>query len=111
MNVPLLDLKLHHDPLRKDILVALEQVITRGDFILGESVRNLESQIAEYCQVRFGIGVSSGTDALLVSLMTLGIKAGYGWLYDKILTPVERKLLSEFYSNIFNFSLSLAYDF
>lgn len=81
MNVPLLDLKLHHDPLQKDILVALEKVIQRGDFILGESVRNLESQIAEYCQTRFGIGVSSGTDALLVSLMALGIKPG-----DEVIT-------------------------
>jgi len=81
VNVPLLDLKIHHEPLQKDILVALEQVLQRGDFILGESVRTLESLIAEYCQARFGIGVSSGTDALVVSLMALGIQAG-----DEVIT-------------------------
>lgn len=81
MNVPLLDLKIHHDPLQKDILVALEHVLQRGDFILGESVRSLESQIAEYCQAGFGIGVSSGTDALVVSLMALGIQSG-----DEVIT-------------------------
>lgn len=85
MNVPLLDLHAHHDPLRKDILVALERVLEGGDFILGEAVRTLENQIADYCQTRYAIGVSSGTDALLVSLMALDICPGE----EVITTPLS----------------------
>lgn len=81
MNVPLLDLKIHHQSIQKDILVALEGVLQRGDFILGEAVRRLEAQIAEYCQTKFGIGVSSGTDALVVSLMALDLRPG-----DEVIT-------------------------
>lgn len=81
MNVPLLDLKAHHQPLRKELLAALEQVLDKNNFILGNEVAELEEKIAAYCQVRFGVGVSSGTDALLVALMALDIKSG-----DEVIT-------------------------
>jgi dTDP-4-amino-4,6-dideoxygalactose transaminase len=81
MNVPLLDLKAHHKPLRKELLAALEQVLDQNNFILGNEVGELEEKIAAYCQVRFGVGVSSGTDALLAALMALGIKSG-----DEVIT-------------------------
>jgi dTDP-4-amino-4,6-dideoxygalactose transaminase len=81
MNVPLLDLKAHHQPLRKELLAALEQVLDKNNFILGNEVTELEEKIAAYCQVRFGVGVSSGTDALLVALMALDIKSG-----DEVIT-------------------------
>ena len=81
MNVPLLDLKAHHQPLRKELLAALEQVLDKNNFILGNEVTELEEKIAAYCQVRFGVGVSSGTDALLAALMALDIKAG-----DEVIT-------------------------
>ena len=81
MNVPLLDLKAHHLPLRKELLTALEQVLDKNNFILGNEVAELEEKIAAYCQVRFGVGVSSGTDALLVALMALDIKPG-----DEVIT-------------------------
>jgi dTDP-4-amino-4,6-dideoxygalactose transaminase len=81
MNVPLLDLKAHHEPLRKDLLAAMEQVLHKNNFILGEDVAELEKRIASYCQTRYGVGVSSGTDALLVSLMALDIRPG-----DEIIT-------------------------
>ncbi len=73
MIVPLLDLRAQHEPIRKDILAAIERVIDKNSYILGEEVRTLEENVASYCQAQFGIGVSSGTDALLVSLMALGI--------------------------------------
>jgi dTDP-4-amino-4,6-dideoxygalactose transaminase len=81
MNVPLLDLKAHHQPLRKELLAALEQVLDKNNFILGNEVAELEEKIAAYCQVRFGVGVSSGTDALLAALMALDIKSG-----DEVIT-------------------------
>ncbi len=81
MNVPLLDLKAHHQPLRKELLAALEQVLDKNNFILGNEVAELEEKIAAYSQVRFGVGVSSGTDALLAALMALDIKAG-----DEVIT-------------------------
>lgn len=85
MNVPLLDLKAHHQPLRKELLAALEQVLDKNNFILGNEVAELEEKIAAYCQVRFGVGMSSGTDALLAALMALDIKAGD----DVITTPLS----------------------
>jgi len=85
MNVPLLDLKAHHQPLRKELLAAIEQVLDKNNFILGNDVTELEEKIAAYCQVRFGVGVSSGTDALLVALMALDIKPGY----EVITTPLS----------------------
>jgi dTDP-4-amino-4,6-dideoxygalactose transaminase len=82
MNVPLLDLKAHHQPIRKDLLAALEQVLDNNNFILGNQVGELEEQIAAYCQTRYGVGMSSGTDALLAALMALDIKPG-----DEVITP------------------------
>src|SRR5258708_8992785 len=54
----------------------IEQVCTTQQFILGENVRGFEQEIARYCGAPFGVGVSSGTDALLLALMALGIGAG-----------------------------------
>lgn len=76
VKVPLLDLKAQHDPIRKDLLAAIEAVIERNSFILGEEVRKLEERVAAYCQTQNGIGVSSGSDALLASLMALGVSSG-----------------------------------
>ena len=73
MIVPLLDLSAQHEPIRKDLLAAIECVIDKNNYILGEEVKTFEENVAAYCQSRCGIGVSSGTDALLISLMALGI--------------------------------------
>jgi dTDP-4-amino-4,6-dideoxygalactose transaminase len=76
MQVPLLDLKPQYQPLAAEILAAIEKVCASQGFILGPAVKELESGIAGYSQCRFGIGVSSGTDALLLALMALEIGAG-----------------------------------
>ena len=81
MGVPLLDLKAHHEPLHQEIMAAIEQTFRSQTFILGPEVGKLEEQIAAYCQAKYGIGVTSGTDALLIALMALGVGPG-----DEVIT-------------------------
>jgi len=76
MKVPLLDLKKQYESIKPSIMAVTEEVYNSQLFILGPKVKKLEESIAAYCQCRFGVGVSSGTDAILVSLMTAGIGAG-----------------------------------
>lgn len=81
MGVPLLDLKAHHEPLHHEIMAALEQTFQSQAFILGPEVGKLEERVAAYCQAGYGIGVTSGTDALLMALMALGVGPG-----DEVIT-------------------------
>jgi dTDP-4-amino-4,6-dideoxygalactose transaminase len=81
MSVPLLDLAAQYREIRAEVLPLMEQVCERSHFILGPKVAELEQSIAAYSQCAQGVGVSSGTDALLVALMTLGLGAG-----DEVIT-------------------------
>jgi dTDP-4-amino-4,6-dideoxygalactose transaminase len=81
MKVPLLDLQAQLRYLENDLLAAVTRVIKSTRYIQGPEVEGLEKEIAEYSGSEFGIGVTSGTDALLVCLMGLGIQPG-----DKVLT-------------------------
>lgn len=81
LAVPLLDLKQQYKSIRDEIRVAIERVMESQQLILGPEVEALEQEVAAYSECEFGIGVSSGTDALLVSLMALDIKPG-----DEIIT-------------------------
>lgn len=74
--IPFLDLSAHHAPLEAEMRAATDRVLASGRFILGPEVEALETEVAELCGVGDGIGVSSGTDALLVCLMALGIGPG-----------------------------------
>jgi dTDP-4-amino-4,6-dideoxygalactose transaminase len=76
MLVPLLDLKPQYEPLAAQIQAAIGKVCASQHFILGPAVRELEASIAAYSQCRHGVGASSGTDALLLALMALGIGSG-----------------------------------
>ena len=76
ISVPLLDLKAQYATIRDEVRVAIDRVVESQYFILGPEVEALEREIAVYSQCEFGIGVSSGTDALLVSLMAIGINPG-----------------------------------
>src|SRR3981189_503550 len=80
-NVPLLDLKAQFAQIRAEVMPAIDQVCASQHFILGEHVRALEEEVARYCAASAGIGVSSGTDALLLALMAVGVGAG-----DEIIT-------------------------
>src|ERR1700761_5855943 len=80
-NVPLLDLKAQFAQIRSEVMPIIEQVCESQRFILGDHVTALEAEGARYCASAAGIGVSSGTDALLLAMMALGISAG-----DEIIT-------------------------
>src|ERR1700731_2357581 len=76
MQVRLVDLKPQYRPLAAEIQAAFAKGCANQPFILGPGVKELEASIAAYSQCRHGVGVSSGTDALLLALMALGIGPG-----------------------------------
>jgi len=76
MKVPLLDLKCQYQLIKQDILRVTEEIYDSQYFILGPHVEALEQQVAHYCHAAFALGVSSGTDALIIALMASGIAAG-----------------------------------
>src|SRR5919197_937841 len=79
--IPLLDLKAQYATIRSEIREAIERILESQHFILGPEVEALEREIAAFCGVRFAIGMSSGTDALLAALMSIGIGPG-----DEVIT-------------------------
>jgi len=76
LDVPLLDLRAQFATIRDELMQAIEAVMESQRFIGGPQVRELEERIAAYCGCEVAVGVSSGTDALLASLMSLGIGPG-----------------------------------
>ncbi|MGI8918010.1 MAG: DegT/DnrJ/EryC1/StrS family aminotransferase [Pyrinomonadaceae bacterium] len=81
MKVPLLDLQGQYQGLREELLAAVTRVMDSQRFVLGDEGRALEAEIAEYCRTEFAIGCASGSDALLLALMALDVKAG-----DEVIT-------------------------
>ncbi len=81
MNVPLLDLRTQYESIRPEIDAAIVEVVESQKFILGPQVKTLEGAVAKYCNCAHAVGVSSGTDALLISLMAEGIGPG-----DEVIT-------------------------
>lgn len=80
-SVPLLDLKAQYATIRDEVRAAVDRILESQHFILGPEVEALEREIAAYAQCAYGIGMSSGTDALLVSLMAINVGPG-----DEVLT-------------------------
>lgn len=77
MNIPLIDLTVQHKELRNEINAAIQGVLDRADFILGQDVSKLEEEFAAYCGVKYAVGVDSGLSALKLSLRALGIGPGH----------------------------------
>jgi dTDP-4-amino-4,6-dideoxygalactose transaminase len=81
LQVPFLDLRAQHDPLRGELLAAIAEVIDHSAFAGGPLVAKFEEEFAAYCQVRAAVGVGSGTEALWLALLARGIGAG-----DEVIT-------------------------
>ncbi len=82
MAVPLLDLTRQHAPLEAEFKAVFDRVLASNAFVLGPDVRALEEEVAAYCDCSHAIGLSSGTDALLVGLMAMDLQPG-----DEVLCP------------------------
>lgn len=80
-TIPLLDLNAQYEPIKEQILNKIKDVFDSKYFINGPEVENLEKKAAAYCGTNYALGISSGTDALLIALMALDIKAG-----DEVIT-------------------------
>jgi dTDP-4-amino-4,6-dideoxygalactose transaminase len=81
LKIPLVDLKAQYNSIKQEITQAIQEVIERGQFILGPEVETFEREIASYCGTKFAVGVASGTDALHLALLACGIKPG-----DEVIT-------------------------
>jgi dTDP-4-amino-4,6-dideoxygalactose transaminase len=81
-KVPFFDLAVQFKSVEHEIRSALDEVFQNQQFIMGPKVQALEEAMAQYCQTRYAVGVASGSDALLLSLMALGIGTG-----DEVLLP------------------------
>ena len=78
----MLDLRAQYAVIGEEIRAALDEVLAAQQFILGPQVAALEEEVAGYCGRRFGIGVGSGTDALVLSLRACGVGPG-----DEVIVP------------------------
>jgi dTDP-4-amino-4,6-dideoxygalactose transaminase len=82
--IPFVDLHTLHQPIQKDIDEAIAQVLERGDFILGQAVRDFEAAFAQACGVEHAVGVACGTDAIALGLQACGIGQG-----DEVIVPAN----------------------
>ena len=81
-SVKLLDVPRGNEPIRDEIIAAIAKVVDSGSFLFGEDCKQLEETVAKISGAKFGIGCASGSDALLLSLMALGVGEG-----DEVIVP------------------------
>jgi dTDP-4-amino-4,6-dideoxygalactose transaminase len=75
-DIPLVDLKLQYQSIKAELSQVIERVLSNASFIMGEELSSFERHFADYCGAKHAIGVASGTDALFLSLLALGIGPG-----------------------------------
>jgi dTDP-4-amino-4,6-dideoxygalactose transaminase len=83
-GVPFVDLSWQHAPLQASMLAAVADVLDKGDFVLGQAVKDFETAFAKACSVAYGVGVACGTDAIALGLQACGIGAG-----DEVILPAN----------------------
>ena len=84
MNIPFVDLTAMHGPIHKEVMEAFEAIVRKGSFILGSEVEAFEEAFAEYCQVKYAIGVDSGLSSLKLALLAYDIGEG-----DEVIIPAN----------------------
>jgi len=84
MNVPMIDLKIQHQALKDEIEQAIQGVMERADFALGQDVACFEEEFADFCGTRYAVGVDNGLSALELSLRALGVGPG-----DEVIVPAN----------------------
>lgn len=82
MKVPFADLSAQYKEIKKEVRKSLDKHFLKSDFILGEDVGLFEKEFAKFSQARFAVGVNSGTDALFLALLSIGVKEG-----DEVILP------------------------
>lgn len=80
-GIPFLDLAAQTKSIREEVVAAMNAVLEKGDFVMGDAVRRFEGEFAKYCEATHGIGVGNGTDALYLILRAMGVAAG-----DEVIT-------------------------
>jgi len=83
-KIPFVNLSLQHQPIQSQIQQVIAEIITQGDFILGQALAEFETAFATACGVQYGIGVACGTDAIALGLQACGIQPG-----DEIIIPAN----------------------
>ncbi len=91
MKVPILDLSRQYKVIKQDVAVSLSKTLKRSDFILGKEEKLFEQEFARFCSRKFAVGVNSGTDALFLTLLSLGIGPG-----DEVIVPAFTFIASAF---------------
>src|SRR5437016_4398157 len=81
MKIPYVNIAAQHKPLKAELLTAVGEVIDQGNFILGQQVEDFEHTFADICGAAYGVGINSGTDALIFALKALSIGPG-----DEVIT-------------------------
>ena len=81
-SVPLLDVSRGNDPLKQDFKDVFDEIVSSGRFIGGPHCHALEQSVAEICDAKHGVGCASGSDALLLALMAVGVGPG-----DEVICP------------------------
>ncbi|VEP18427.1 Pleiotropic regulatory protein [Hyella patelloides LEGE 07179] len=89
VRVPFVDLSFQHQPIKDDITQVLQSVVKRGDFVLGQALAEFETAFAKACNVKYAVGVASGTSAIAIGLQACGIGKG-----DEVIVPANTFIAS-----------------
>ena len=84
MSIPFIDFKEQNRLIQGEVDLGFKKVFEKGDYILGEQAHTFETSFSKYCEVPYGVGVNSGTDALHLALMALDVKEG-----DEVIVPTH----------------------